>query len=129
MAEFAILTNRKRALIALIHSVVFLGIAFAGFASRKAGVLSPGMVPTSDLVLLGIYLVVASILIWLATISRCIRERVYFLLCATSATSGLLRTIFGDMTLPAAQYIRVLMLTSAVVVGTSILRSFSPSPA
>ena len=125
MAEFAILTNRKRALIALIHSVVFLGIAFAGFASRKAGVLSPGMVPTSDLVLLGIYLVVASILIWLATISRCIRERVYFLLCATSATSGLLRTIFGDMTLPAAQYIRVLMLTSAVVVGTSILRSFS----
>ena len=125
MTEFAVLTNRKRALIALIHSVAFLGIASAGFASRKPGIISPGLVPTSDLVLIGIYLVVASILTWLVSISRCLRERVYFVLCASSATFGLLRTIFGDATLPIAQYLRVLMLTSAVVLGTIILRSFS----
>jgi hypothetical protein len=36
MNEFAVLTNRKRAIIALVHSVVFLGIALPGFASPKA---------------------------------------------------------------------------------------------
>jgi hypothetical protein len=46
-------------------------------------------------------------------------------LCAGSATFGLLRTIFGDASLPAAQYLRVILLTSAVVVGTWIFRSFS----
>ena len=42
MNDFGVLTNRKRALIALIHSLVFLGIAMHGFASPKAGVLLPG---------------------------------------------------------------------------------------
>jgi len=125
MNDFAILTNRKRALIALIHSVVFLGIASHGFASRKAGVILPGSGTASDFILIEIYLVVASILIWLATISRCARERIYFALCASSATFGLLRTVLGDATLPAAQYLRVIMLTSAVILGTLILRSFS----
>ena len=39
MNDFAILSNRKRAIIALIHSVVFLGIAFHGFRAPKAGIL------------------------------------------------------------------------------------------
>jgi len=69
--------------------------------------------------------VVASILAWLVSISRGARERVYFVLCASSATFGLLRTIFGDATLPVAQYMRVIILSSAVLVGTWILRSFS----
>jgi hypothetical protein len=125
MNEFGILNSRKRAVIALIHSFVFLGIAVHGFASPKAGILLPGLVATGDIVLIGIYLTVASILAWLATISRCARERLYFALCTCSATFGLLRTIFGDTTLPAAQYLRVIMLTSAVGVGTWILRSFS----
>jgi len=125
MNEFGILTNRKRALIALIHSVVFLGIAIHGFASPKAGILLPGFVATCDLILIAIYLVVASILAWLVSISRGARERVYFVLCASSATFGLLRTIFGDATLPVAQYMRVIILSSAVLVGTWILRSFS----
>jgi hypothetical protein len=125
MNEFAILTNRKRALIALIHSFVFLGIAFHGFASPKVGILRPALVATADIVLIAIYVTVASILAWLAAISRCARERLYFALCATSATFGLLRTVFGDATLPAAQYLRVIMLTSAVIVGTWIFRSFS----
>jgi hypothetical protein len=123
--NFAILTNRKRALIALIHSVVFLGIAFHGFASPKAGVLLPGPTPTSDIALIAIYLTVASILAWLVTISRCARERLYFALCASSASFGLLRTVFGDAALPAAQYMRVIMLTSAIIIGALILRSFS----
>ena len=125
MNEFGILTNRKRALIALIHSVVFLGIAIHGFASPKAGILLPGFVATCDLILIAIYLVVASILAWLVSISRGARERVYFVLCASSATFGLLRTIFGDATLPVAQYMRVIILSSAVLVGMWILRSFS----
>jgi hypothetical protein len=125
MNEFGVLTNRKRALIALAHSLVFLGIAIHGCASPKTGIVQPGLVATLDVVLVIIYLVVASILAWLVTISRCARERFYFALCASSVTFGLLRTVFGDATLPAAQYLRVVMLTSAVVVGTWIFRSFS----
>ena len=124
MNDFAILTNRKRALIALIHSLVFLGIALHGFAAPKSGIVR-GSAPPSDFVLAMIYITVASILIWLVAISRCVCERVYFALCASSATFGLLRTAFGDSALPAAQYLRVLMLTSAVILGLWIFRSFS----
>ena len=125
MNEFGILNSRKRALIALVHSLVFLGIALRGFASPKAGVLLPEFAATPDIILIAIYVVVASILAWLVSISRCAKERIYFALCASSATFGLLRTIFGDAALPAAQYLRVIMLTSAVVLGTWIFRSFS----
>ena len=124
MNDFGVLTNRKRALIALIHSVAFLGIATHGFISSKAGVLR-GRGATADFILIAIYLVVASILSWLVSLSRCARERIYFAFCACSATFGLLRTIFGDPAIPAAQYMRVVMLSSAVVVGTLIFRSFS----
>jgi len=124
MNDFGVLTNRKRAFIALIHSVVFLGVACHGFLSPKAGILR-GSSAVSDFVLIGIYMIVASILSWLVGISRCARERVYFALCASSATFGLLRTIFGDATIPPAQYMRVVMLTSAVAVGTMILRSYA----
>jgi hypothetical protein len=56
--------------------------------------------------LIAIYLIVASILLWLVSISRSLVERAYFALCATSAISGLLRTIFGDRVVPPAQYLR-----------------------
>ena len=125
MNDFGVLSNRKRALIALIHSLVFWGIALHGFASPKTGVLLPGSGATGDFILIGIYLIVASILAWLVGIARCAKERVYFGLCATSPTFGLLRTIFGDAPVPAAQYMRVIMLTSAVMVGGWILRCFS----
>ncbi len=127
MIEFAILNNRKRALIALIHSVVFLGVAVHGFLAPKAGVLhGSGLV--GDYVLLGIYSIVASILAWLVSISRGSTERLYFALCTCSASFGLLRTILGDPTLPAAQFLRVATLALAVAVGAWILRSF-PIPA
>ena len=124
MNDFGILNNRKRALIALIHSVIFLGVAVHGFIARKFGILH-GLVPAGDLVLIAIYVMVASVLAWLVTNSRCSRERLYFALCTGSATFGLLRTIFGDASIPAAQYLRVILLSSAVVIGTLILRSFS----
>ncbi len=124
MNDFGVLTNRKRALIALIHSIAFLGIATHGFISSKPGVLN-GQGATADFILIAIYLVVASILAWLISLSRCAKERIYFAFCASSATFGLLRSIFGDPTIPAAQYMRVVMLTSAVVVGTLIFRSFA----
>jgi len=127
MNDFGVLTNQKRSVIALIHSIVFLGIAFHGFVSPKAGIHRSGMV--GDYVLIAIYLIVASILVWLVTISRGLVERAYFALCATSAISGLLRTIFGDRVVPPAQYLRVLMLSSAVAIGLLIVRSHSRSAA
>ena len=128
MNDFGVLTNRKRAVIALIHSIVFLGIAFHGFVSAKAGILrSSGT--TGDFILIAIYVIVASILVWLVGISRGLVERTYFALCATSATCGLLRTIFGDHIVPPAQYLRVLMLSSAVGLGILIVRSHSRSAA
>lgn len=127
MNDFGVLTNHKRAVIALIHSIVFLGIAFHGFISPKAGIHRSGTV--GDFILIAIYLIVASILVWLVSISRGLVERAYFALCATSAISGLLRTIFGDRVVPPAQYLRVLMLSSAVAVGLLIVRSHSRSAA
>jgi len=124
MDDFGVLNSRKRVVIALVHSFFFLGIALHGFVSPKAGIMR-GAGAVGDLVLIGIYLVVASILAWLVTISCCPRERVYFALCASSATFGLLRAILGDSALPVAQYKRVIMLSSAVVVGFLILRNFS----
>jgi hypothetical protein len=125
--NFAILINRKRALIALLHSLVFLGIASHGFLSLRPAAVFQGPGATASVVSVAIYFTVASILTWLVNLSRCTRERLYFALCACSATSGLLRTIFGDTALPAAQYVRVVMLTSAVFVGSWIFRSFSRS--
>ena len=95
-----------------------------GFASPKLGIsLRSGT--TADFLLLMMYLTVASILLWLAGIARCTKERTYFGFCAGSASFGLLRTLFGDTTLPAAQYLRVLMLICAVFVGTLIWRFHS----
>ncbi len=126
MGQFAILTNRKRVVIALAHSVVFLGIALHGFASPRAALSLRGSSGWLGILTPCIYVAVASILTWLVTISRCLRERIYFSFCVSSATFGLLRALFGDTALPAAQYLRVAMLTCAVLMGTWILRSLGP---
>lgn len=124
MGDFAILTNRKRALIALAHSIVFFVLALGGFASPKQAFWhGPGLVAGG--VLLVIYVTVGSILAWLTRLSRCMKERAYFAFCTCSATFGFLRTLFGDAALPVAQYFRVIMLASAILTGFWILRSFS----
>ena len=124
MSQFGVLTNRKRAVIALIHSIVFLGIASHGFVAPKAGILY-GTGTVGDYLLLAIYIVVAGILFWLVSLSRGLVERGYFAFCVASASSGLARTLLGDQLAPPAQYLRVLMLASAVVIGMVIVRVHS----
>jgi hypothetical protein len=123
MSQFAIITNRKRAKIALVHSVIFWLIALRGAAT--ASVLTPiwtkNPVPTPTILLIAIYLIVATVLTQLVRISRCAREKLYFGFCATSASIGLLRYLFGDPVLHAGLYLRVLLLTCAVVTGTIIM--------
>jgi len=127
MNGFAILNSRKRGIIALIHSVAFLILAtwqmVGGTPARgMLGEIHPSV--GTDIVC-GIYVVVSSILLWLFAISRGWMERAYFLLCTVSASSGLLRTILGDQSFFSARYIRVVMLTAAVVVGMAIVRGHS----
>ena len=125
MNTYAVLTNRKRAVIALIHSFFFLALALRTLASSpeaKPIWLSSG---SSATVMLIVFAIVSAILIQLVRISRCGSERLYFAFCASSATLGFLRTVFGDPGLQIGQYLRVAMLICAVVTGTAILRSHS----
>jgi len=126
MNRYAILTNRKRSIIALVHSIVFAGIALRSVAvATHVHPIWANPSSIASLLILLIYVVVSSILIQLTRISGSSRERLYFAFCATSATLGLFRTIIGDQNLPAGQYLRVLMLLCAVVTGLIIVRSHS----
>jgi len=131
MGSFSILTNRKRAIVALAHSVVFLLIAVRQMvaASPAAGVLLPSRVPSGTWALCGIFSIVSAILLWLFVISRGWMEKIYFAFCNLSATSGLLRTAAGDRAFHAGIYIRVAMLVSAVLVGLLIVHAHSRPPA
>ena len=129
MGEFSILTNRKRALVALVHSVIFLLIAFRQMITARPamGVWVPSAVSVGTWVLCVVFVIVSSILLWLFLISRGWMEKLYFGMCTVSASSGLLRTAFGDQAFHAGLYIRVVMLSSAVLVGLVILRMHSES--
>ena len=126
MNRYAILTNRKRAIIALVHSFFFLLVALMSFLGQpKAGLFFSPTRPAGDWAMLGIYLVVSAILLILVRVSTCARERLYFAFCATSASFGLLRILLGDSHLFVAQYVRVVMLACAVLTGYIILRRHS----
>ena len=126
MNRYAILTNRKRALIALVHSIFFMLVALMSFLGQpKAGLFFAHSKPASDWAMLGIYLVVSTILLILVRVCSCSRERLYFAFCATSASFGLLRILLGDAHLFVAQYVRVGMLACAVLTGYIILRRHS----
>lgn len=130
MGEFSILTNRKRAIVALVHSVIFLLIATRQMitANPAAGIWVDS-VSMGTWILCGIFTIVSSILLWLFVISRSRMEKLYFGLCTVSATSGLLRTAFGDQAFHVGLYIRVVMLVSAVLVGLVVVRAHSrPQP-
>jgi hypothetical protein len=128
VSRFAIINNRKRAIIALIHSVFFLGVAAVQLAISHAVPFSlRGGRVLAGAMLLGIYVIVTMVLLVLLRYSRCARERLYFALCSASAAFGLLRILLGDPALHA-NVLRVLLLFCAVVIGTGILRTHSANP-
>ena len=127
MGGFSILTNRKRAIVALVHSVVFLLIAVRQMIAARpaAGLWVPSGVTRGTWILCGLFAAVSVILLWLFAISCGWMEKMYFGLCTVSATCGLLRTAAGDQAFHAGLYIRVVMLGSAVLVGLIIVRLHS----
>lgn len=125
MDRFAIINNRKRAIIALIHSVFFLGVAGVQLAISHAAPFSlRGEKVLGGVILLTIYVIVTTVLLILLRFSRCTKERLYFAFCAASAGFGLLRIWLGDPVLHA-NVLRVLLLSCAVIIGTGILRTHS----
>ncbi len=126
---FVILTNRKRAVIALVHSVVFLLIALRSVLFPST--LTPIWLHQNDkkaaLLILLIYVIVSSILIQLTRISVAAREKLYFLFCSTSASVGMIRNVVGDPVPHLGSLVRVAMLMCAVATGILILRSHPSS--
>jgi hypothetical protein len=128
MEAYGILNNRKRAIIALVHSIVFFGIAMIGLQSApKTGLFtSTGRAFTpGSIAVFCVYLIVSSVLLILTRYSRCLKERAYFGFCAASASVGLLRALFGDPVPHLGPIARVLLLGTAVAIGFSILGSHS----
>ncbi len=125
MESFAIITNRKRAIIALVHSVFFLGVAGLQLAISHAEAFSihRGKI-AGGIVLLAIYVIVTTVLLVLLRFSNCAKEKLYFAFCAASAAFGLIRILLGDPVLHA-NVARVLLLFCAVLTGTVILRNHS----
>lgn len=125
MDRFAIINNRKRAIIALVHSVFFLGVAAVQLAiSHAQPFTARGEKVVAGAILLTIYIIVTTVLLVLLRFSSCTKERLYFGLCAASAAFGLVRILLGDPALHA-NVLRVLLLGCAVIIGTGILRTHS----
>jgi apolipoprotein N-acyltransferase len=125
MDRFAIINNRKRAIVALVHSVFFLGVAGVQLAISHATPFSlRGDKVIGGIILLTIYVIVTTVLLILLRFSRCTKERLYFAFCAASAGFGLIRIWLGDPILHA-NVLRVLLLFCAVIIGTGILRTHS----
>jgi len=122
MHSFSILNSRKRAIIALVHTIIFLCVAAlqTALSHAKAFSLHDDKV-AGGIVLLAIYTIVTTVLLILLKMASHASERLYFALCATSAALGLLRILLGDPALHAG-VLRVLLLSCAVAVGTVILR-------
>ena len=128
MDSFSILTNRKRAIIALVHTVIFLSVAALQTALSHAKAFSlHGDKVKGGIVLLAIYSIVTTVLLVLLRYASHATERLYFALCATSTTFGLLRVLLGDPALHAG-VLRVCLLSCAVIVGAAILRTHSTAP-
>src|SRR3954449_7167121 len=130
MPTYAVLTNRKRAIIALIHSVVFLLIALRSVAVPRPTLsffssLQSHAGVGANVALTTIFLIVTAILAILFAVSRNSRERLYFGFCTISAGIGLIRCLVGDPPFHSANYIRAIMLICAVVVGTLIWNGYS----
>ncbi|HVO59861.1 MAG TPA: hypothetical protein VMT53_02940 [Terriglobales bacterium] len=127
MPAFAILTNRKRALVALIHAAAFLVLAIRDFvvSAHLSGILAATTGSTRSRIFAVVYVIVSVILAYLLTISRCAAEQVYFAFCTASAGTGLWRAIAGDAAFPPGQYLRIGLLAYAVLTGVVILKIHS----
>lgn len=130
MNSFRILNSRKRAIIALVHSVFFGLVAtyqlFANYHPTPLISAASGHL-TGPAILTSIYLLVTVVLLVLILFSRNATEKLYFAFCATSAGVGLLRVVAGDPTTYAGNFLRVFMLGCGIVTGTCILRMHSPA--
>jgi len=125
--HYAVLTNRRRTIIALVHTIVFLMVALWAM-STEVRPLRTGS-PPSAWILAAVFLVVSVILLVLTALAGNSTERLYFGLCTTSAGFGLLRQLVGDPGMHAAVYIRVVMLAGAVWTAVLILRGFRATEA
>ena len=127
--EYGILNNRKRAIIALVHSIVFLAIAMMGLQSPpKTGLFTgqgtlftPGRVATFF-----VYLIVTSVLLILIRYSRCRHERAYFAFCSRACRRRLAARSLWRYPIPHVGAVaRLLLLGVAVIVGFAILQVHS----
>jgi hypothetical protein len=118
--NYFVITNKKRAIVALVHSIAFLGLAIAMYKPPKA----IGFATTASTIMTVVYFIVTSILLWLTLASKVGKERLYFGLCATSAGFGLLRMVVASPLLATlAVFVRVSMLGMAVAVGVGLMRT------
>ena len=125
MNSFAILNSRKRAIVALIHTIVFLCVATLQTALSHASAFSlHGNKVVGGVVLLAIYTMVTTVLLVLLRMASHATERLYFALCVTSTVLGLLRVLLGDPALHAGG-LRVFLLSCATLVGLIIVRTHS----
>jgi lysylphosphatidylglycerol synthetase-like protein (DUF2156 family) len=123
VSPYFVLTNRKRTVVALAHTVVFLMLAVRGaFTVVKPLHRSS---PVTAWVMPAVYLVVSAVLLVLAAMAKSSRERLYFACCTVSAGFGFFRQCLGDPRMHPAGYVRVVMLLSALLVGLTILRQHS----
>lgn len=126
--DFRILNNRKRAVIALIHSIIFGMLASYQLLSNYHPVpliaAASGHV-VAPAILTSIYLTVTTVLLILVLASRGPIEKLYFAFCATSAGVGLMRVLLGDPTVYTGNFIRVLMLGCGIFTCLFILRLHS----
>jgi hypothetical protein len=127
MDRYVILTNRKRAMVALVHSVAFLAIALYGVISVVRPLRAAS--PASAWTVAGVYVAVSFALTGLTALSGNWRERLYFAFCSTSAGFGLLRQTLGDPPMHFAVYLRIALLSCAVVTGLGIVRAHRPRAA
>jgi hypothetical protein len=123
MKDYVILNSRKRAIIALIHTVAFLVIAIIT-GMRVVHPLHSGS-PAGAWAVAAIYFVVSAVLVILTIASGTLRESLYFACVSASAMFGLARQVIGDPGLHVAVYVRVFMLLCAVALGTIVLREYS----
>ena len=130
LTDLRILNSRKRAIVALVHSVVFGLLAsyqlLSNYHPVPLIVATPGHL-VGPAILSTIYLIVSVVLLILVLASRGPVEKLYFAFCATSAGIGLMRIVLGDPTTYTGNFIRVFMLGCGIFTCLFILRLHSES--